>query len=459
MAISRKAKYYVLDTNILLSSPDAIYGFDDNVVVITGTVLQELDFNKTKPGDTGFNARESIRIIESLRDSGDFLNGVALSNKGVFKIEPDGVHAENLPNGYSIDRPDNKIISTCIHIQNKLRLDGKPNLVTLVSNDISMRINAAACGVLAEAYRNDRIVADKDEIYLGRDTLEVSYEIIDDIYKNQKVNVEGSDYNFVENEFITLKCGSSSALSVYKSGYLHLIKEQYACNIKCLNAAQKYALWALLAPVEQIPLVILKGEAGTAKTFLSLAAALEKIVYHAKKEEEPEYNRVLITRNNVTADKDFGALPGELENKMGPLVAPFMDNLSQIIDIADMKDNITNEKMKAQDFFDNGIMELCPLAYIRGRSLAKSFFIVDECQNTTRSQMRDIITRAGDKTKIVICGDPKQIDNPILDRWNNGLAFVSDNFKGSKLCAQLTFTEKECVRSKLATEALKLLNL
>lgn len=458
MAISKKAKYYVLDTNILLSSPDAIYGFDDNVVVITGTVLQELDFNKTKPGDTGFNARESIRIIESLRDSGDFLEGVALSKKGVFKIEPDGVHAENLPNGYSIDRPDNKIISTCIHIQNKLRLDGKPNLVTLVSNDISMRINAAACGVIAEAYRNDRIASEKDEVYLGRETLEVSYEIIDDIYKNQKVNVEGSDYNFVENEFVTLKCGSSSALSVYKSGYLYVIKEQYACNIKCLNAAQKYALWALLAPVEEIPLVILKGEAGTAKTFLSLAAALEKIVYHAKK-EEPEYNRILITRNNVTADKDFGALPGELENKMGPLVAPFMDNLSQIIDIADIKDNISGEKMKAQGFFDNGIMELCPLAYIRGRSLAKSFFIVDECQNTTRSQMRDIITRAGDKTKIVICGDPKQIDNPILDRWNNGLAFVSDNFKGSKLCAQLTFTEKECVRSKLATEALKLLNL
>lgn len=458
MAISKKAKYYVLDTNILLSSPDAIYGFDDNVVVITGTVLQELDFNKTKPGDTGFNARESIRIIESLRDNGNILDGVALSSKGVFMIEPDGVHSENLPNGYSIERPDNKIISTCIHIQNKLRLDGKPNLVTLVSNDISMRINAAACGVLAEAYRNDRIASDKDEVYLGRETLEVSYEIIDDIYKNQKVNVEGSDYNFVENEFVTLKCGSSSALSIYKSGYLHLIKEQYACNIKCLNAAQKYALWALLAPVEEIPLVILKGEAGTAKTFLSLAAALEKICFHAKKEES-EYNRILITRNNVTADKDFGALPGELGEKMGPLVAPFMDNLGQIIDIADMKDNISGEKLKSQDLFDNGILELCPLAYIRGRSLAKSFFIVDECQNTTRSQMRDIITRAGDKTKIVICGDPKQIDNPVLDRWNNGLAFVSDNFKGSKLCAQLTFTEKECVRSKLATEALKLLNL
>lgn len=457
MAVSKKAKYYVLDTNILLSSPDSIFGFEDNVVVITGTVLQELDINKTKSGDAGFNARESIRIIDSLMKKGDILKGVPLETKGLFLVEPDGVDISNLPKGYSIDRPDNRIISSCIHLQKQLRLDAKPNIVTLVSNDISMRINAAACGVQAEAYKNDRIVSDKEEAYMGRETLEVSYDLIDQIYKEHELDVTKADYDFVENEFVTLKCGSSSALSIYKKGVLHLIKEQYACNIKCLNAAQKYALYALLAPVDEIPIVILKGEAGTAKTFISMAAALEQTRFHAKKEDKL-YNRILITRNNVTADKDFGALPGELDAKMSPLVAPFFDNLSQIIDIADMKSE-DGSKLKTSDLFDDGTIELCPLAYIRGRSLANSFFVVDECQNSTRTQMRDIVTRAGKNTKIVICGDPKQIDNPVLDKYNNGLAYVSNGFKGSPMCAQITFTEKECVRSKLANEAIKLLKL
>lgn len=458
MTVSKKAKYYVLDTNILLSDPYSIYGFEDNVVVITGTVLQELDTKKTLIGDTGFNARESVRILEELRLKGNLNDGVQLNKKGMLIVEPDGVDERRLPKGYSIDRPDNRIISTCIYLQEQLKLNNIFNKVVLVSNDISMRINASVCGVIAEAYRNDRIESD-DKIYMGRRDLETPYGIIDTIYQNGYVDISTLDLNdsFIENEFVTLKEGRKSALSIFRNNKFELIKEPTACNVKCLNAVQKYALYALLAPVEEIPLVILKGEAGTAKTFLSLAAALEKVYLHTK--DKPEYQRVLITRNNVTADKEFGALPGELEDKMNPLIMPFLDNLVQLIDCANMKNKVNNAPLKTQDLFDNGVIELCPLAYIRGRSLANSFLIVDECQNSTRSQMRDIVTRAGKNTKVVICGDPKQIDNPVLDRWNNGLAFVSDNFKGSKKCAQITFTERECVRSELATEALKLLVL
>lgn len=458
MNIKQDTKYFVLDTNILLTDPSAIYGFGDNVVVITGTVLQELDIKKKISNDLGFNARETIRVIDELRLKGNLIDGVELQNGGYLLVEPNGVSSERVPNGYDIDKPDNRIISSCIYIKEKLRLKELQNKVILVSNDISMRINASVCGVKVESYRNDR-VKEVDAEYLGRVEIEAPYGLIDSLYKDKVVDITTYDFvdTLVENEFVTLKEGQKSALSIHKKGKLELIKEPNVCNIKCMNSAQKYALYALLAPVEEIPLVILKGDAGTAKTFLSMASALAKT--YLSKEDKKEYKRILITRNNVTADKAFGALPGELEEKMSPLLMPFIDNLVQLIDSANIKNKDTNEPLKIQDLYEDGVLDLCPLAYIRGRSLANSFLIVDECQNSTRTQMRDIVTRAGKNTKIVICGDPKQIDNPLLDKWNNGLAFVSDNFKGSSYCAQITFTKKECVRSELATEALRLLVL
>ena len=458
MNIKRDTKYFVLDTNILLTDPSAIYGFGDNVVVITGTVLQELDIKKKITNDLGFNARETIRLIDELRLKGNLIEGVELQNGGFLLIEPNGVSYERLPKGYDSDKPDNRIISSCIYIKENLRLKELQNKVILVSNDISMRINASVCGVEVESYRNDR-VKEVDEEYLGRVEIDSPYGLIDNLYKNKVVDIMSYDFvdTLVENEFVTLKEGQKSALTIHKKGKLELIKEPSICNIKCMNSAQKYALYALLAPVEEIPLVILKGDAGTAKTFLSMAAAIGKT--YLSKEDKREYKRILITRNNVTADKDFGALPGELDEKMSPLLMPFIDNLVQLIDSANIKNKDTNEPLRIQDLYAEGVLDLCPLAYIRGRSLANSFLIVDECQNSTRTQMRDIVTRAGKNTKIVICGDPKQIDNPLLNKWNNGLAFVSDNFKGSPYCVQITFTQKECVRSELATEALRLLVL
>ena len=455
-------KAYILDTNILLDSPRAIFGFDDNTVIITGTTLQELDSKKTAPGELGFNARETCRIIEKLRLKGDLTAGVPMDNAGVFKVILNAGQW-HMPSGYSEDKPDNQIINTVLDI--KKNQGHMFNQVILVTNDTSMRINAsvcaAACGFsdFVESYRNDHVSS--AEMYTGKRELHVSKEAIDYIYKNKMLPPEaifrGDIPEPVENEFFILQSDQSSALAVYRNHELKLIatKTLHPCHVQPKNASQTFALWALMQPVEEIPFVILKGPAGTAKTFLSLAAGLDQ-AYDLRAHRS--YDSVLISRNNVMADADFGYLPGELEDKMNPLLAPFFDNLESLLRGNSDEDRECISR-QIEDMIDSGVIEICALAYMRGRSITNKFLIVDETQNATRSQIRDIITRAGSGCKIVICGDPEQIDAHNLDKLNNGLVFASEKMKGSPVCAQISFTEEESVRSELAKEAIKRLTL
>lgn len=455
-------KAYILDTNILLDSPRAIFGFDDNTVIITGTTLQELDSKKTAPGELGFNARETCRIIEKLRLKGDLTAGVPMDNAGVFKVILNAGQW-HMPSGYSEDKPDNQIINTVLDI--KKNQGHMFNQVILVTNDTSMRINAsvcaAACGFsdFVESYRNDHVSS--AEMYTGKRELQVSKEAIDYIYKNKMLPPEaifrGDVPEPVENEFFILQSDQSSALAVYRNHELKLIdtKTLHPCHVQPKNASQTFALWALMQPVEEIPFVILKGPAGTAKTFLSLAAGIDQ-AYDVGSHKA--YDSVLISRNNVMADADFGYLPGELEDKMNPLLAPFFDNLESLLRGKSGEDR-ENISIQIEDMMESGVIEICALAYMRGRSITNKFLIVDETQNATRSQIRDIITRAGAGCKIVICGDPEQIDAHNLDKLNNGLVFASEKMKGSPVCAQISFTEEESVRSELAKEAIKRLTL
>lgn len=455
-------KAYILDTNILLDSPRSIFGFDDNTVIITGTTLQELDSKKTAPGELGFNARETCRIIEKLRLKGDLTAGVPMDNAGVFKVILNAGQW-HMPSGYSEDKPDNQIINTVLDI--KKNQGHMFNQVILVTNDTSMRINAsvcaAACGFsdFVESYRNDHVSS--AEMYTGKRELHVSKEAIDYIYKNKMLPPEaifrGDIPEPVENEFFILQSDQSSALAVYRNHELKLIdtKTLHPCHVQPKNASQTFALWALMQPVEEIPFVILKGPAGTAKTFLSLAAGLDQ-TYDSRTHRS--YDSVLISRNNVMADADFGYLPGELEDKMNPLLAPFFDNLESLLRGNSDEDRECISR-QIEDMIDSGVIEICALAYMRGRSITNKFLIVDETQNATRSQIRDIITRAGAGCKIVICGDPEQIDAHNLDKLNNGLVFASEKMKGSPVCAQISFTEEESVRSELAKEAIKRLTL
>ncbi len=427
-------KLYILDTNILLHQPRALFGFDDNIVAITSVTLQELDQKKTAGGELGYMAREAIREISGL--TGSYDAGIPLENGGTFKIIK--VAEENYLKGYP-DTPDNRIINTVFEQRG---ISSMP--VILVTNDVSMMINAKFLGLDVQSYHNEHI--DTDQMYTGRN---------DDIQEGDigQPNEYGVYY---------YPSGGTAIKRFVNGEWVQLLDEEYACDY-CTprNIGQRFALHALLQSPEEVPLVILKGPAGCAKTFLSLAAGLQG--YFGDR-----YDRLIITRSNTLSDADLGFLPGDLEDKMGPLVAPFFDNLNILLKLKNESENKNKKylhddaeevKVQIEDMVETGIIEIGSLAYMRGRSLTNSFVIVDEAQNCSIAQILEIVTRAGEGSKIVLLGDPDQIDNPKLDRRNNGLVFASERMKGSELCAQVTFKDTETVRSKLSSEAAKRLTI
>lgn len=441
-------KTYILDTNILLQSPTSVFGFDDNKVVVTGTTLQELDHNKRTSGEAGYNARETIRLIESLRKKGNLLTGIRLPNGGTFRIEPDTA-IDMLPQGYSLNLPDNRIINTTLYLA-----DANKEPVILVTNDISMRVNASVCGVRVEGYLNESVGDGFD--YTGRSEVQIHDILIDEFYSKKKIVCPDIIVNPVENQYFLLQgAGSSkkSALAVYKNGKLYLIEDKMLRGfggISGKNVPQKFLMHALLAPAEELPLVIAMGPAGTGKTMLSIACGLAE-TYSCK--DERRYQNVMITRTNTLSDRNMGFLPGTMEEKMEPLIAPFKDNMEQIFGGKEKDKELATQQIEL--VLGKGIVEIFPVAYMRGRSLAEKYLIVDEAQNMSVGQALEIISRAGNGTKIVLCGDPDQIDDPHLDKNNNGLVFAAERMKGSSLCAQIRFDQKEAVRSPLAMEAAK----
>lgn len=440
-------KIFVLDTNILIEDPSAITGFEDNQVVITDVTLEELDGLKKSPGDTGYNARKAIRNIGAFKT--DYIEGIELDNGGLFSI------AQYYGNrGYEYmdeTKPDNRIII----IAKQIAAMKKHNRVILVTNDISMQVKASVLGIEVENYRNVRV---KNTGFTGRRHLESAeaYEVIDKLYAGERISKEEIEKIYEQeqplevNEYVVLKSGNKSALAkIMADGNVEIIRDrkEYPCNILPRNVGQRFAIDALMSPAEECPLVILKGPAGCAKTFLALAAGLDGAF-------DGQYNKVIISRNNVLSDNDIGFLKGSLEEKMNPLLAPFYDNLETILRGSHGADESAEQiSMEIEDLKENGTLEIASLAYMRGRSLTKSFIIIDEVQNATPNQILTIVTRAAQGSKIVLCGDPDQIDAPYLDRENNGLIFASEKMKGCPLCAQMTFTDSETVRSELAAEA------
>lgn len=487
-------KNFVLDTNVFMSNANALFNYEDNTIILCGTVLQELDKHKNDDGERGYNAREAIRNIwRVVKDGLDNIEtitndyyeqhpqetrktvtgfvlltelGIPLNDKGGrLLFEPDGVKIEYLPKGYELDRADNKIISSCIHMN---RSYCKNNNVVLLTEDVSMQVNAETCGVHAENVKNEQI---EYTGYSGHVNLPIANpKIIDEIYKKGSIKaknipeIKELDYPLYENQFVTITCGSQSVLTVYQGEHiLHCIDADGLSDykIKAMNKMQKYAIWALTNPA--IPLVILEGPAGTAKTFLSLACGMS-MVDTAKSygkdlsyddRESTMYNRLIIAKpNHGDSDSDFGFLPGELKEKMGPLNASYIDNLEVILGGGDSR-SLRDTKELINDLIDDGSIELCPLYSIRGRSIHDAFFICDEAQNADKKLIKDIITRPAPNTKIIIAGDPSQIDNTKLNEHNNGLVYAKDCMKGSPLCAIIRFEENHCVRSPLAEEALK----
>ncbi len=438
-------KTYILDTNVLMQAPASIFGFEDNDIIITPTTLEELDNHKDDYGETGYNARTAIRTLGSLMKQGNFSEGIQLPSGGTIKVEFNHI-TEKLPEGWSIDNPDNRIIQCAQALKDKNSI--------LVSNDVNMRIKASILNIPVQSYHNIE-VSDESIKYTGRKEICVLPELLNTKFKaNQLVpdDIKNLDCELTNNDFLIIHNASdvnSTLLGVYRKGIISPLR--YAnykpSDISPRNAGQYFAQEALMMPASEVPLVILKGPAGTAKTFYSLAVGLEQVT-NAK-----EYRSMLITRPNIKFDDDIGYLKGDEMEKIMPLIRPCYDNLEQLL-CQDLKTEDKEEVASKIDFlFKKGFIKAEAMAYMRGRSLSNIYMLVDECQNSTPNQMLGLITRAGVGTKVVITGDIKQIDNPKLDKKNNGLSFASERMRGSDLCMQVLFDDSECERSLLSQEA------
>ncbi|MDD3222143.1 MAG: PhoH family protein [Lachnospiraceae bacterium] len=452
-------KTYVIDTNVLIQAPYAIECFQENQVVLPLVVLEELDGLKKAEGEKGANAREAIRRLEKFRLAGDLLQGVTMQNGGVIRIEPNCVNVE-LPEHMPDNRVDNRILKVCKGLQEK------ENKVILVTKDIVLRMKAQILSLESEDFTTEQVSSEGAQ-YSGRTECYTSSEKFKDFKKKgialeclYQVDGQGisSVPSLTENEFVILRDDQSikkTHLGRVEKGKLIPLQFQKTkpYGVSPRNVGQYFLQEALMMDAAQTPLVIVKGMAGTAKTFYSLAVGLEKIV----NQFTGEYRRIVISRPNAQFDSDIGFLPGDEQEKISPLMRPIIDNLEQLID-SNEEERYKNEKElrgKIEEIFDRGIIQAEAMNFIRGRSFINTYLIIDEAQNMTPNQIKGIITRAGKGTKIILLGDPNQIDCPFLDERTNGLSYASEHMRGSSLCCQITLTADECERSELAMDAVK----
>lgn len=454
-------KTYVIDTNVLIQAPYAIECFEDNNLILPLVVLEELDGLKKAEGEKGANARAAVRKLESYRQKGDLLQGVKLPGGGILRIEKNFVHVE-LPPDILDDKPDNRILKVC----KGLAETEKEGQVILVTKDIVLRLKAQILGIRAEDFERERI-SDDDALYMGRTEIYIPEEKVKEFKKKgiptteaYQSDEEGNriELEFHENEFVILKPDQSvkKTLLGRVSGekIVPLVyKKSKPYGISPRNVGQYFMQEALMTDAETAPLVIIKGMAGTAKTFYSLAVGLEKVYNNPSQ----EYRRVIVCRPNAQFDDDIGFLPGDEKEKIAPLMRPVIDNLEQIIDSDEKKRYEDEDELsdKITEIFERGIIQTEALNFIRGRSIAKTYLIIDEAQNMTPNQVKGIITRAGHGTKIILLGDPQQIDRPFLDERTNGLSYAAKYMMDSPLCWQITLSAEECERSALAMDAIK----
>ncbi len=441
-------KIFVLDTNVLLHDPIALFAFEDNEVIIPAVVLEEIDNKKRNADELGRNARYVSRLMDSFRSKGRLHDGVALDSGGMVKVELNHRSFMRMQDTFAESTNDNRILAVALnyHVEEMEKQEPKP--VVLVSKDTLVRIKADVLGLTAQDYMSDRIV-NHSELYAGYTTLKVHPSVIDDFYSFRSLSVNNLQVSYTLNphEFVILKdemgTNKSALLKVSADGNvlepLHLSNEQ-VWGIGARNAQQRMALEMLLN--DDISLVTLTGKAGTGKTLLTLAAGLMKV------EDEHKYKKLLIARPVVPMGKDIGYLPGEKDEKLRPWMQPIYDNLEFLFDTKKSGDI---DKILA----GLGSIQVEALTYIRGRSIPGQFIIIDEAQNLTKHEVKTIVSRVGEGSKIVLLGDPEQIDHPYLDSASNGLTHTVERFKGERISGHVTLEKGE--RSHLAQLAADLL--
>lgn len=452
-------KIYVVDTNVLIQAPYGLQCFEDNQVVLPVVVLEELDNLKKSEGEIGANVRTTIRMLEELRLQGDLLEGVTLPGGGTLRVEKN-YRDVALPSDLPETKSDNRILKVCLGLSQE-----KSEQVVLVTKDILLRIKAQIIGIKAEDFLTEQVLG-HDAQYRGRICVYAPEENFKDFKKKgipvetiYQVDEEGKTVipQLYENEFVIIQSDQSTKktqLGRVEHGVIRKLEYRKAqpYGVSPRNAGQYFLQEALMQPAEKAPLVIVKGMAGTSKTFYSLAVGLEKMLNNPT----GEYRRIMICRPNAQFDEDIGFLPGDEQEKIGPLMRPIIDNLEQLIDSNEQSryENEAELQDKVEEVFERGIVQAEAMNFIRGRSIVKTYLIIDEAQNMTPNQMKGLITRAGKDTKIILLGDPNQIDRPFLDERTNGLSYAAEHMKGSPLCWQITLTAEECERSKLAADAI-----
>ncbi len=440
--LSGKNKIFVLDTNVILHDHACISSFQEHNVVVPITVLEEIDKFKKGNEIINFNAREFSRKLDAMGGDKLLSEGIPLPGGGTLVVETNVKRDGLLGDIFWEDKPDHRIISLAYNLAKE---HGKDRVI-LVSKDINIRMKAKSIGVKAEDYETGKI-SNIDELYKGKDILQdVDGGLIDELFQEgsiamEKLPVQREPF---PNEYFIIRNQSKSTLAVYNAeekAFRHIQKRR-AYGIEPRNAEQTFSLDALFN--ENIPLVTLAGKAGTGKTLMALAAALEK---------RSSYKQIYLARPIVPlSNRDIGFLPGDIKSKLDPFMQPLFDNLTLI---QNQFDETAPEYKRIHDLVENGKLVITPLAYIRGRHLSKIYFIIDEAQNLTPHEVKTIITRAGEGTKVVFTGDPYQIDTPYLDSRSNGLTCLIDRMKGESLYAHITLEKGE--RSKLAELASNIL--
>lgn len=441
------SKIYVLDTNVLLQDPLSIYSFQDNEVVIPAVVLEEVDSKKRYMDEVGRNARYVSKLIDKFREKGKLHERIQLENGGTFRIELNHRSFVQLQEIFVEKTNDNRILAVAknLSLEEQAKQNGKP--VILVSKDVLVRVKADALGLQAEDYLSDRVI-EVDNIYTGFMEQYIPKAVLNVFYETGQLMTSAiSEQLFYPNQFVLMKDdlgGSGSAVGVVDATGKKIKKlvfqNEQIWGVRSRNVQQTMGMELLLR--EDIPLVTLIGKAGTGKTLLALAAGLMQT------EDLGLYKKLLVARPIVPVGKDIGYLPGEKEEKLRPWMQPIFDNLEYLF-------NTKKPGELDAILAGMGSIEVEALTYIRGRSIPEQFIIIDEAQNLTKHEVKTILTRVGEKSKIVLMGDPQQIDHPYLDEYNNGLTYVVEKFKEQRISGHVKFVKGE--RSNLAQLAADLL--
>tara|TARA_Y100000310_G_scaffold333774_1_gene412025 strand:- start:72 stop:1388 length:1317 start_codon:yes stop_codon:yes gene_type:complete len=433
-------KTYILDTSVYLTDFHSIYAFKNNDIVVPLKVLEEIDKHKKRQDTVGYNSRQIIKVFDELRTKGSLNIGVRLGRgKGI--ISALRYDKEHIPSDWDLSVPDNQIIATALTVSANF-----PNRkCVVVSRDINMRVKCDAVGLDTEDYTLNQVVESAEQVYAGFIEHLVDDQVIEQFYEGKNIFLdENESKKFYPNQFILLVSNANDK----KTALARFIESNFALRqvtehknvwgVSARNKEQSFAIDLLLDP--SIHLVSLVGKAGSGKTLCAIAAGLAQVM----DKQDPIYTRLIVSRPIQPMGKDLGYLPGSMEEKMSPWLAPIQDNLRALMG---------NDKVTLSEYMNNGTIELEALTYIRGRSISNAFIIIDEAQNLTRHELKTIVTRVGEGTKIILTGDVEQIDNVYIDETSNGLTYAVEKLKKYDITGHITLKKGE--RSKLASIAAK----